>query len=82
MLVQTYTSAFVQRTPEQFSDLQLSLDLKWLYLLHISWKLNENEKGFYDNLDQQDEVLTSAGINWQTFCNVFTLNIVSILLLT
>lgn len=62
--------------------MQLSLDLKWLYLLHISWKLDENGKGFYDNLDQQDKVLTSAGINWQTFLNLFTLNIVSILLLT
>lgn len=62
--------------------MQLSLDLKWLYLLHISWKLDESEKGFYDNLDQQDKVLTSAGINWQTFLNLFTLNIVSILLLT
>ena len=35
-----------------------------------------------DSLDQQDKVLTSAGINWQTFLNLFTLNIVSILLLT
>lgn len=48
----------------------------------MPWKLDETKNiSISDNLDQQNKVLTSAGINWQTFLNLFRLNIVSILLL-
>lgn len=35
-----------------------------------------------DNLHQEDKVLSSAGINWQAFFYLFSLNVVSIFLLT